>query len=252
MGNNLVQILFSPAGSTAKVADAICSQMRTKYETIDLSREISSREFDDSTVLLAAVPVFGGRIPQTAKERILRLKAKGNPAIAVVVYGNRAYDDALLELKDTLTEIGCTVIAAGAFIGEHSMAKEVAAGRPDLKDIEKAKQFAAQVLSKMESGQRESVNVPGNPDYKTKKAGNGMAPKAGKGCSSCGLCAKLCPVQAIPKENPKQTLKSCIGCMRCVSVCPMHARALEKPVKLMVGLALSSAKKEAKQPELFF
>ena len=48
-----------------------------------------------------------------------------------------------------------------------------------------------------------------------------LKPKSDKKCESCGICAKLCPVNAIPLDDPKETnSEKCISCMRCISICP--------------------------------
>ena len=78
-----------------------------------------------------------------------------------------------------------------------------------------------------------------------------MAPKAGKNCVSCGKCASLCPVGAIPLSDPSRTEKNYIGFMRCVAVCPNGARKLSAPVKQLVKLALKAAMKERKAPEFY-
>ncbi len=251
MASTVLQLLFSPAGTTKRIADIICAGIDSDYTSIDLSKKVSETVIESGKTVVAAVPVFGGRMPSIAKERIQALSFKGNPAIAVVVYGNRAYDDALLELKDTLTECGCKVIAAAAFVGQHSMLNNIAAGRPNAQDLETASHFSDLVQNKLASEDIAEVIVPGNPDYKNKTPKNGMAPKANKNCTACGLCAENCPVHAIPKSNPATTEKSCIGCMRCVAVCPKQARCLSAPVRFIAGLALSSAKKTVKEPELF-
>lgn len=41
-------------------------------------------------------------------------------AIPIVLFGNRNYDDALIELRNLLEEDGFNTIAAGAFVGEHA------------------------------------------------------------------------------------------------------------------------------------
>ena len=64
-----------------------------------------------------AVPVYGGRVAATALQRLQRLKGNGSSAILVVVYGNRDYEDALLELRDTTVQLGFVPLTAGAFIG---------------------------------------------------------------------------------------------------------------------------------------
>lgn len=59
-----------------------------------------------------AVPVYGGRVAATALQRLQRLKGNGSPAILVVVYGNRDYEDALLELRDTAVQLGFVPLTA--------------------------------------------------------------------------------------------------------------------------------------------
>lgn len=71
------------------------------------------------------------------------LKGSNTLAIIAAVYGNRHYDDALLQMKDILTERGFCVIAAGAFIAEHSVFPSVATRRPDEGDKAAMKKFAA-------------------------------------------------------------------------------------------------------------
>ena len=61
-------------------------------------------------------------------------------AVAVVVYGNRDYDDALLELRDWCVAHGFVPVAGAAFIGEHSYSRPdrpIAGGRPDNPDLHK-------------------------------------------------------------------------------------------------------------------
>lgn len=67
--------------------------------------------------------------------------------MAVVVYGNRDYEDALLELHDILSENGFVVVAAGAFVARHSIFPDVAAGRPDRDDLDRMAEFAERVRS---------------------------------------------------------------------------------------------------------
>lgn len=247
----VIKLFFSPTGTTKKVVDEICKGIGDECIAIDISSDIEEQTFESNVVIVAAVPVFGGRVPNIAIERILKMKAKGSRAIAVVVYGNRAYDNALLELKDTLNEIGCKVIAGAAFVAEHSIVREIAAGRPNKTDLEIALRFGKSIAEILKQSDVKEITVHGNPDYKNKKPMGGMAPKANKSCSACGDCVKACPVGAIPADNPRKTSKSCIGCMRCVSICPNHARALPKPAVLLVSKVLSSAKNKICEPEIF-
>ena len=69
------------------------------------------------------------------------LEGHGAISIPYVCYGNRNYDDALIELGDILTAKGFENIACGAFIAEHSFSRILAAGRPDLVEFSFNKHF---------------------------------------------------------------------------------------------------------------
>ena len=74
-----------------------------------------------------ALPVFGGRVPATAVERLQHIRGNGAKAVAVAVYGNRAIDDALVEMEDLLENRGFSVIAGVEAVAEHSIARQFAA-----------------------------------------------------------------------------------------------------------------------------
>ena len=243
---------FSPTGTTAKVARAVAQGSGCPVREVDLSTPVAPATVGPDEILLAAIPVFGGRVPAVALERLSALKGTGQPAVAVAVYGNRAFDDALLELKDTLEANGFQVVAAGAFVAEHSIVRSIAAGRPDAHDLEIAGNFGADVMKKLAGKDLTSVQVPGDPAYREKAGGGLPHPAAGEACVSCGTCAKSCPVGAIPLDNPAETDGSkCINCMRCISVCSANARSLPDAVLAAVEGMLQKAASEPKQPELF-
>ena len=97
-----------------------------------------------------------------------------------MVYGNREFDDALLETKDALEANGFQVIAAAAFIAEHSMARSIAAGRPDGSDEALCRQFAADVMARADNAA--AVQVPGNIPYKGLKP-SAFHPAANENCT---------------------------------------------------------------------
>lgn len=44
-----------------------------------------------------------------------------------------------------------------------------------------------------------------------------------KKCTTCGVCAEICPTKAAsihPPDYPKYDLKKCIGCAQCIAMCP--------------------------------
>lgn len=247
------EIFFSPTGGTKKAADALSSAWEEK-EAIDLmttSAEESSHTFSAEDFCLVAVPVYAGRVPEPAIERIQRFRASGSHAAAVVVYGNRAFDDALLELKDTLTSCGFFVVAGVAAIAQHSVCPSFAHGRPDREDLRVLSDFSDRIRDISDQNPAQEASVPGNSPYRPRKA-MPVYPVGGLTCHRCGLCASQCPVKAIPIENPRRVDASkCISCMHCVSVCPFGSRHASFLARAAGSALLKKTASEPKHNELF-
>ena len=240
---------FSPTGGTKKVADAIAVGLNTPVVDVDLTKEMAIPKLAGNDALLAVLPVYAGRVPQISLERLAALKGNGQKAVAVVVYGNREYDDALLETKDALEANGFRVIAAAAFIAEHSIVRSIAAGRPDAGDEALCRQFAADVMAKPDDAA--PVQVPGNTPYKALKP-SVFHPVAKENCVKCGACAEQCPVGAIGMDDPSQTDHDlCINCMRCVEACPVSSRALPDAFLTMITQMLNQNAAGYKKPAIF-
>ena len=240
---------FSPTGGTKKVADAIAAGFPTPVVEMDLTKSDSALTLGEKDALMAVLPVFAGRVPQISLERLAALKGNGQKAVAVGVYGNREFDDALLEPRDALEANGFRVVAAAAFIAEHSMARSIAAGRPDSEDEALCRQFAADVMAKAEDAA--PVQVPGNVPYKELKP-SAFHPAANETCTKCGVCADRCPVGAIPVDDPSLTNNDlCINCMRCVEVCPVNCRALPDAFVNMITQMLNQNAAGYKKPVVF-
>ena len=215
---------FSPTGGTEKIARAIGEGFQTDTVEMDLTKADSPVSIGENDALLVVLPVFAGRVPQISLERLSALKATGQKAVAVVVYGNREFEDALLETTDALEDNGFRVIAAAAFIAEHSIVRSIAANRPDAEDEALCRRFAAEVMAKADSA--EPIQVPGNRPYREVKP-SPFHPTTDENCIKCGFCAQQCPLSAIPTDEPHKTdADKCINCMRCVKLCPLQCRAL--------------------------
>lgn len=246
------QIIFSPTGGTEKVANAI-TQNWLRVETIDLSvpdTNYTDISFEADSLVLIAMPSFGGIAPQLALDRLSMIKGNGALCVIAAVYGNRAYEDTLVQMEDYAQNAGFQVIAAISAVAEHSIIHEYAAGKPNLDDCKVLAKFGEQALEKVSSNDFSKPSIPGNRPYK--KAGAGMIPKAGYACTSCGQCALKCPASAISTNNLKVSDKSkCISCMRCVSICPVHARKISSLMTSIAATAIKKACSVEKTNELF-
>lgn len=245
------KIIFSPTGGTEKAANAIASGWKDT-ETIDISNNNANYNIslEEGSLALIAMPSFGGLAPQLALDRLSNIKANGCKCAIVAVYGNRAYDDTLMQMKDYSEKAGFQVIAAISAVAEHSIIHAYASGRPAANDITQLRGFGEKVLEKAAANANNSITVPGSRPYK--KAGAAMVPKASSSCTNCGACAKVCPSGAIDPSNPKIVDKTkCIGCMRCVSICPAKARKANPVMTKIAALAIKKACSEPKANELF-
>lgn len=250
----LYDIVFSPTGGTKKVADCLTDTLEGDVTTValtDSKQDFHAVSLAKEDVAVISVPSYGGRVPAVAVERLGMVHGNGARAVLVCVYGNRAYEDTLVELEDAAKQAGFQVIAAVAVIAEHSIARQFAAGRPDAQDSAQLSDFAKQIQHKLSAADTSEPAIPGNRPYK-KAGGAGMVPKATKECTNCGVCAAECPVQAIDKGNPKKVdEKACISCMRCITACPQGTRKLNPVMLSAASLMLKKVCSERKECELF-
>jgi ferredoxin len=247
-------ITFSPAGGTKRCANYLASAWTERKKQIDLINRVDhfdEYEFTEDDICLVAVPVFSGRVPSVAAERIKMLRGNGAKAIAVAVYGNQLYGDTLLELSEILRNDGFRVMAAAATIAQHSVAGEFAPGRPDADDIKQLKEWSVQIKNKLESHEDAEAFPPSRPYREAHDTP--VTPRTDRSlCAYCGVCVSRCPTEAILRENPDQTdVDKCIFCMGCVSICPREARTVEPEILAKAKLALQDECAERKENELF-
>lgn len=250
----LYEICFSPTGGTKKAADMLAEGLADEIQFVDLTEsgaDFSGISLEEDDIAVIAVPSYGGRVPEPAVKRISNVKGNGAKAVLVCVYGNRAYEDTLVELQDTAKQAEFRIISAVSAVAEHSIARQFAAGRPDARDQAQLHEFAEKIRTKLSDGDMAEPMIPGNRPYK-KGGGAGMVPKPGKDCVKCGLCAEKCPVHAIDSHDPKKVDgKTCISCMRCVSVCPHSARKVNGMMLAAVNTMLKKVCSERKECELY-
>jgi ferredoxin len=211
-------------------------------------------------LLVIAVPVYIGRVPALLGEWFYGIKADRTPTVCIVVYGNRGYDDALLELKDILITRGCIPIACAAYIGEHSFSSSetpIAEARPDANDLNHAELFGRKINERLlyvsSIDHISDINIPGNHPYRgDSKIWNVDFISVSNVCTQCGFCAEVCPVGAVhSKKSDLIDKKHCITCCACIKNCPQNARTMNAgPVK-DAAMRLNKLYKERKEPVCF-
>lgn len=242
---------FSPSDTTRKYANAMTYAFGGESQLIDLTHgscEIESELIDGDTVLLIS-PVYAGRIPALAADLFRQIDGHGMRAIVAVVYGNRDYNDALLELADIAVNDGFDVIAAGAFIAQHCIFPKVANGRPDASDMAVAVDFMERAK---ESDNLDISTIKGHRPYK-KPGAVPLQPQTDENeCVSCGVCARECPTGAIDPVTLATDKNKCITCCRCIAVCGSHARKFKGVKYATVGKIFCEQNSKRREPELFF
>jgi ferredoxin len=255
---------FSPTGTTKAVVHGISRGMnQCPVEVVDITRPDARKnplQTSENELLVVAVPVYMGRVPTLIKEWLYSIKAKKTPVVCVVVYGNRVYEDALLELKNIVTKCGCKPIACAAYIGEHSFSSSempTAEGRPDAIDLNHAELFGRKIYKKLLSVSSvdhiSDLSVPGNYPYGgVTKLWDVDFIAVSDECRQCGICVEGCPVGAIDSENSTLIdIEKCITCCACIKNCPQDARTMKSGLVKDAAMRLNKLYKERKEPAFF-
>jgi NAD-dependent dihydropyrimidine dehydrogenase PreA subunit len=253
-------VYFSPTGTGKKTVNAIAKGIGHDADTIDLTPPNSNQmsyKLEKDELAIIAVPVYSGRVSQTAIDRLNNIKGDATAAVLVAIYGNRAFEDALLELHHTTNELGFKTIAGATFIGQHSYDTEetpIATGRPDSEDLKKANEFGVGIREIIKRTDEVPVpKIPGNYPYRERGSGGPRSPETDEAtCTLCGTCASVCPTGSIEVIDLVETKKEdCIACTACVQNCPTGARHWEHEGILGAAKWLSTEHGDRKEPEIF-
>lgn len=285
MVNRVIALYFSPTHTTKKVVTAIANAVSTSLSGL-LNRTIVMEEIDITTPLLRekklvfspedmvvfGSPVYIGRMPNLISPYFKQVKGGGALGVAVAVYGNRAYDDGLIELRDIMVDDGFNMLGAAAFIGEHSFSNILGGGRPDDNDLQIATSFGkklskdiVELYTKNSDRPNKLLEVPGTPypysgfynatdtSKKSVDIRKAVPNTDVEKCDKCGLCAKVCSMGSIDLDDCTIIVGKCIKCSACVKLCPRGAKYFDDEQFLghlkVLERNFTSPRKE---PELFY
>ena len=244
-------VFFSPTGTTKKVV-SMAAQTLKKALSLPLKQHDfttpAGRDqalvFGPHDLVVIGLPVYAGRLPNLLLPFLSTLEGHGARALPLVLFGNRNYDDGLLELGLILENQGFSLLAAGAFVGEHAFSRILGAGRPDEADLKDVRHLALSAAERIKKdgpypriwdllGEAPRDLKPyytprdsqGNPINILKVKPRLDAQK----CTACGRCVGLCPMGSIHPDDLAQINGICIKCGACIKGCPTGARYYEDP-----------------------
>ena len=264
-------VSYSAVGSTDRVVRTIAQNLAQKlglpWETLPFTR-ISEREkeysFTENDLVVMGTPTYAGKMPnKLLPDFQTRFHGNGALAVAVVTFGNRAYDNSLAELVSVLEGDGFHTLAAGAFVCQHVFTDELAYGRPGWSDEFEMKEFAKKITDKVKhlTDIPIPVKVPGDPaaPYYVPEDADGQPAKFLKAkpktdlskCCNCGACARVCPMGAIDPTDVSSVPGTCIKCQACVRKCTHRAKYFDDEAFLSHVKMLEQNFAEPKDNETF-
>ncbi len=243
--NCIYKIFFSATDTTKKVveelaqslAEAFGVESKTHDFTLPQNRKFFP-EIEANTLVVFGLPTYAGRLPNLLLKYLETINGNSAFAVPVVTFGNRAFDNSLIELRNLLEAHGFQTMAGAALSCEHSFSYTLAAGRPDPKDLAELRDFASKVHKKiletdLKTYNHSPIDVEGDSEagYYQPQTNDGTKidirkakPKTSEACTKCGTCIRSCPMGSIEANDPSVVGGVCIKCGACVKKCHVQAK----------------------------
>ena len=267
-------VYYSATGTTQKIAsfiaENVAEKLNVEYEKYNYSlpkRREKILEFQENDLVVCGTPTYAGRVPNIMLP-YLKNNIKGNGALAipVVLFGNRNFDDALIELRNILEDNGFHTIAGAGFVGEHAFSYTLGANRPDEKDMQIAADFVGKIVEKIRTVEdipAEPIKVRGNEPirpYYTPRDRHEHAidilkvkPKVNLlKCTNCKICANVCPMGSIDFNDVSKYVGICTKCGACIKKCPEKCRYYDDEGYLYHQHELEEQFERRAEPEIFY
>ena len=263
----LTQLFFSPTGTTRQVLSAVAKGIGAVEITgFDLTPPGNRDHFDfqvndEDELVLVGVPVYEEFVPRLLWDCLNRIEGKNKPVVLIAVYGNIGYGMCLKELADWAGRAEFKVLAAAAFIGEHSFSHKtlpLAENRPDTKDLATARLFGEAITDKIKRGNLKDLEIPGRLPFMARILPANSAKLFSRypdvdmnKCTRCMRCFDVCPSGAIDYGHLGIDRTKCLHCFACVRVCAPDARKIDLKLTALVKHVLTLQTNKRKEPEIF-
>ena len=238
---------YSGCGNSKFIATSIAEALDDKLVFIPEAQRNNQYEYNlsEGEMLGFVFPIYSWRPPHLVEEFVEKLIVNGKPSYvwtAVKCGDNVGETEKIFrkELNDRGLELNaiCCFKMPNTYVNMMGMTvdrEEVANGK-----IEEAKEKLPKVIEMIKSKTVFSDMIKGAfPRFKSNVIGSGFYKWASDepffstdACISCGMCAKVCPLQNITIENGRPHWNGhCNTCDACYHYCPKNAIQYGKKTK---------------------
>ena len=260
---------MSGTGNTASAAAVIGAEMARAGWSV-ASTELTAAWGPGMTTLLpndllvVCFPVLGFGVPALVRRAVRRLRGNGRPAAVFATWGGEG-QAALWQARRLLGRRGFRLVHCGGSAYPFQWTQVIPPPRPEDARLvvdegnHGAREFARELIAGLRSGAPRldaraprlsvsaAISLPIAWLYASiGRFGLGALYAADERCTGCGVCCKLCPVDAIRMAGPQGRRRprwraACEGCNRCINLCSraaIQASPLRTAVHLLVNAAV--------------
>ena len=231
-------VYFSGTGTTEKtvrrIASGLAAALSVPLETFDFTPPAARQAdltFGPDELVVLGTPTYAGRVPNVLLPYLTgKVRGSGTLAVPVVLFGNRAFDDSLMELRNILTANGFMPVAAAAFVGEHSFSRTLGAGRPnaaDMTQMDNLARAAAQKIQDLAALPAVPVPVAGQEPLRPRPSRRAHQHSEGQAQNGHDKMQRLRPVRR-PLSHGQHRPRRCVA----------GQRHLHQVLRLREGLSL--------------